>query len=275
MESMKNPRSESRYDLVLVYASRLFFILLASISLLAIAPDSSAQEKLIVQPRRVVLTRSGRIAKEFPERKKAIVRYPIVSGLTNKSVLAKIQKLLSLKSVFESTLEEYRRDSWLLELNYKVAYNKNYLFDITFSQSGEGAYPDTQFKHLLINLRTGEIVKASDAFTPSTLTQLAAMADKKLQAEVAEIIKSVETEKDVSAEQKSSEKESLAELKFKVEHLDDFSVSDQGITFLFDAGFPHVIKALEPDGRYFFSYSELKSFIEPNGLLGRFINARS
>jgi hypothetical protein len=43
------------------------------------------------------------------------------------------------------------------------------------------------------------------------------------------------------------------------------------VTFLYDAGFPHAIQALEPNGNYFFSYAELRPFIKKDGLLGTFI----
>ncbi|MCI0524896.1 MAG: hypothetical protein L0Y75_06490 [Acidobacteria bacterium] len=55
------------------------------------------------------------------------------------------------------------------------------------------------------------------------------------------------------------------------ENLDDFSVNITGVTFLYDFGFPHVVKALEPSGRYFFSYEGLKQYIKRDGLLGVFI----
>jgi len=43
-----------------------------------------------------------------------------------------------------------------------------------------------------------------------------------------------------------------------------------GVTFLYDAGFPHVIQALQPDGRYFFSYAVLRPHIKSSGPLGVF-----
>ena len=60
-------------------------------------------------------------------------------------------------------------------------------------------------------------------------------------------------------------------LQYKIEDLDNFSVSSKGVTFLYDAGYPHAIQAFEPVGRYFFSFAELKGFIKPDGPLGQFI----
>jgi hypothetical protein len=107
-----------------------------------------AQDRVTVQPRRIVIHRSGKLAHEFPERRKAIIRYPFVIGLSDATVLRRVQNTLRMKNVFHSSLEEYRQDAWLEEFDYKVNYNKNYLLDITFTQSGMGAYPDIQRKPL-------------------------------------------------------------------------------------------------------------------------------
>jgi hypothetical protein len=239
-------------------------------AIVAQAPSVAAQDRITVQPRKVVLLRSGKVARDLPGRQRAIVRYPIVLGLTDATVLRRIQNTLAIKNVFDSTLEEYRQDSWLTDFDYKVNYNENYLLDITFQRSGVGAYPDTQTKHFLINLRNGLVIKAVDSFNPDSLATLAKMANQKLKAETKKIIKEAEADKDTDADQKGSFKDQLEQLTLTVKNLDEFSVSDKGVTFFYDAGFPHVIQALQPDGRYFFSYAELRPYIKRNGPLGIF-----
>lgn len=239
-------------------------------TVVAQSPGATAQDRVVIQPRRVVLLRSGKAARNFPGAKRAIVRYPIVRGLSDAGVLRRIQNTLAIKNIFDSSLEEYRQDGWLSEFDYKVNYNKNYLLDLEFSQSGMGAYPDTQTKHFLINLKSGRVIKAADVFNTDSLATLAEMANQKLKAETRELIKEVDADKDSDADQKNSLKEQLGQLSFTVENLDDFSVSDKGVTFLYDAGFPHVIQALQPDGRYFFSYAGLRPHIKRNGPLGVF-----
>jgi hypothetical protein len=114
------------------------------------------------------------------------------------------------------------------------------------------------------------VIKAADVCNPDSLATLAEMANQKLKAEASERIKEAEGDKDSDADQKSSLKEQLDQLTFTVENLDDFSVNDKGLTFLYDAGFPHVSRALQPDGRYFFSFAELRPYIKRNGPLGIF-----
>jgi hypothetical protein len=237
---------------------------------IATPPNVAAQDHVIVQPRRVVVVRSGKEVRDFPERRKAIIRYPIVSGLSDATIQRHIQNALSMKNVFDSTLEEFRRNPGLLSFDYKVNYNRNYLLDITFAEESEGAYPDTGTKHLLINLKTGKVVKAGEAFKPGSLNTLAALVDQKLKAEVTELLKANEEDKSSDADAKGFVRDELKKLQIGVQNLDEFSVSDKGVVFWFDAGFPHAIQALQPDGRYFFSYPELRPHIKSSGPLGVF-----
>jgi hypothetical protein len=234
------------------------------------APAQAAGSAL-VQRRRVVIVRRGALARQFPERRRAVVSYPVVSGIADRGVLRKVRALLELKNVFETSLAEYREDAWLTELDYKVNYNQNDILDITFRQEGVGAYPDTHHKHFAISLKTGEVIRAADAFEPGSLRRLAEMANEKLRAEVAAQVAAVEKDGDVDAEGRDSLKESLRGLTFGAENLDEFEVSDRGLTFLYDAGFPHVIQAFQPEGRYFFSYRQLAPHIKRGGPLGIFV----
>jgi hypothetical protein len=253
---------------------RLPTALLALAIILSLSAQSRmavAQDRVIIQPRTVVLAPARKETARHPARAKATARYPIILGLTNASVLARIQHMLAVKSIFGSTLEEYRRDEGFEDFDYKLNYNKNYLLDITFSHSGMGgAYPSTERKHFLINLKNGMIVKATDAFKAEALATLARMANQKLKAETKDLVKVVAEDKEQDAEQKASLKEQLEQLTFTIESLNQFSVSDKGVTFLYDAGFPHVIQALQPDGEYFFTHAELRSYIKPTGPLGIF-----
>jgi hypothetical protein len=252
--------------------SRAALLILAPMVLFATATPSNvaAQDRIIVQPRRVVVLRTGKEIRDFPERKKAIVRYPIVRGLPDAAVLRRLQNTLTMKTVFDHTLDEFRRNPGLLSYDYKVNYNQDYLLDITFTEEFEGAYPDTGTKHFLINLKNGKVVRAADAFNPNSLNALAGLVDKKLKAEVTELNKVNEDDKTADADAKSHVRDELKKLRIGVRNLDQFSISDKGVTFLFDAGFPHVIQALQPEGEYFFSYAELRPYIRQDGPLGVF-----
>ena len=194
---------------------------------------------------------------------------PIVSGLSDPVVLARVRSELDIKKAFNSTLQEYREDTWLDDFGYKVNYNNDYLLDITFTQNGLGAYPDTHEHHVLINLRNGARVRAAHVFEATKLDALVELVNGELQLEIRKL-----RAEHMGGLQHDDDRQTLSDayghLEFDRMNLDEFSVSKTGVTFLLDAGFPHVMKALEPQGRYFFSYKALNDYIRRDGPLGMF-----
>ena len=226
----------------------------------------SKNDRVIIKTQRTVINRTGSMVRQNPEKRTATIVQPLFSGLTP-AVLTKLRSTVALKNVFGSSLQDYKSDTWLDEFSFEVHHNQNHLLDIAFTQSGSGAYPDGETKHFVFDLNTGLVVKASQLFKQNSLPTLAEMINAKLQAEIKQTISE-------TGEEGKSAYESQESLVFKTENLDNFSVSSKGITFLYDAGFPHVIQALEPDGEYFFTYEELKPYIKLDGLLGQFVRQR-
>jgi hypothetical protein len=244
----------------------LLALMLCGSNILAATTRPVREDGVVLAKKTFVIVRRGKVTRDFPEKKRATVSYPVVTGgLSSPAVLSKVRSLLSVKNIFDTSIEEYRQDTWLSEFDYKVNYNKNYILDITFTQSGSGAYPSTDNKHLAINLKTGRLIKAADVFKSDSLENLAAMVDKKLQAEIKETLDEVARDKDYDAEAKKSIREMFESLKIGPQDLDNFSINDKGITFLYDAGFPHVAQALQPVGEYFFSYAGLSPYLKRKG----------
>jgi hypothetical protein len=239
----------------------------ASVGQIRTGKPSHAEDRVIIQRHRIVLVRNADVAKRFPDRRTAVVTYPVITGLRDPAVLRRVRLALEFKNIFDYSLKEYREDPWLTEFNYLVNYNRNYFLDITFTQSGMAAYPDEQHKHFLISLKDGRIVTARDVFEPNKLNSLAEMVDRELQREIKRI-----AHENRSPDEKEAINGAYDNLKFELKELDEFSIGPKGITFLYDAGFPHVIKAFEPRGKYFFTYTELKPFIKRDGLLGQFVD---
>ncbi|MDQ1708257.1 MAG: hypothetical protein QOJ88_1468 [Pyrinomonadaceae bacterium] len=216
------------------------------------------------------MVRPVSLIKRFPEKRTATVTYPVLGGSLNAAVLRKVGSLLEIKNIFDSTLAEYRAEAWLTELGFKVNYNQNYILDLTFSQNGSGAYPDSQTRHFAIDLRNGTTIKAPDVFSADKRVALANLVNRKLQAELKAIVKSLAESKSDADEIRIAQ-EAQEPLEFTVADLDNFSVGASGMTFLYDAGYPHAIQAFEPNGSYFFSYSELRPFIKRESVLGQFV----
>lgn len=256
--------------------STLFFLLLSILFGNAVKPATAATlipgDRVVIEKQRIILVRTGKFVRDFPERRRAVINYPVITGgLSNAAVLRKVRSLLQVKNIFDTSVAEYRADTWLSEFDYRVNYNRNFILDITFTQEGMAAYPDSQTKHFAINLKTGDVIKAKDVFKPDALTTLAEMVDRKLQQEIKGTLNDYTHRSDTTLEERQSLREQLEQLKFQVANLDEFSISDKGVMFLYDAGFPHAIQAVQPVGEYFFSYAELRPFIKPEGQLGIFV----
>jgi hypothetical protein len=253
---------------------RLILLLVTLLGLTVVAGGqarsaTAAGDHAVIQRRRLVLVRPPDVVKRFPHKKQAVVNYPVVSGL-NPAVLRRVRALFDFKNIFDYSLKEYREDAWLAEFDYVVNYNANHLLDITFSQSGSGAYPDQHTKHFLIDLRSGKLLQAADVFVAEKMPELTAKVDLKLRAELKGILEELRASHS-DAEDLKMASEAQEPLTFTQENLDNFSVGSKGLTFLYDAGYPHAIQAFAPNGRYFFTYAELKPFIKPDGPLGQFI----
>lgn len=245
---------------------KILFVLAAILAFASVA----FSQTLVIKSKKTVYTRKGNV--EFKEKRNFTVTYLLFNGTMSDAAKKKLENTISYWRVFETTLaENINGDTWLDEASYQVNYNKNSILDISLTQQGSAAYPDSQTVNLVIDLKTGEQVKFADAFKTDALGEFAKMVDKKLKAEVAEQIKVVENDKTNDKETKESLKTQLGELEFTGETFKEYSVSDKGVTILYDAEFPHVIQALQPDGRYFFTWAEAKKFIKPSGLLGKFV----
>lgn len=233
----------------------------------------SFAQTVIVKSKKTVYTRKG---KEIPKEKRTFtVTYPLFNGNISIEAKKNLEKTTNYWKVFDTSLEEnLNGDYWLYEMSYEVNYNKNSILAITLDMDGSGAYPDRSTKTLVIDLKTGEQVKFADVFRINSLDKFATMINDKLKAENADTIKSIEADKsgDYTKEDAESLKEQLNGLVFTAKTFDEFSVSDKGVTIIYDAEFPHAIQALQPAGQYFFTWAEVKSFIKPDGLLGKFVS---
>ncbi|MGI8669898.1 MAG: hypothetical protein ACR2J3_08670 [Aridibacter sp.] len=239
----------------------LLFGLISIFSINGLAQNNS----VVVTSNKVKYERKGKDVSEY--KKTFEVNYPKFSGIKNPVALKNLENTVSYWKVFETTLEENLGDYyWLDSLDYQITYNKNSLMVIDLRVDGSGAYPDYSTKTFVVNLNTGKRIFIRDAFT--NVGQLLVKVDKAQKAEVKQHL--AELKKD-NAEDYSAAREMLAGKRYTASTLDEFYIDDKGVTFIFNYEFPHAVQALAPDGRYFFTWAELKPFIKPNGLLGRFV----
>lgn len=236
------------------------FLFLLTIAFLC--PTLIYAQSVVITPKKINYKRP----KPMQDFKKTfVVVRPQVKAATP-ALSKKIETAISYEKNNNFNLKDEMDESqWLEEANYVVQYNKKGLLDIILTMEGSAAYPSSINKEVVIDTKTGNRLTAAGIFT-----NLGGLAAKAKAAQKFEIKKAI-----VQIKKDSPEEENPANLftdaNFTTENLDEFSVSDKGVTFLYDYGFPHVIQALQPDGRYFFSWAEIKPFIKRGGLLEQFI----
>lgn len=233
----------------------------------------SFSQSITIAPKKTVYVRKGR---DIEKNKRTFeIRYPIVSGSLAPAAKRRLENTISYWRAFDATLKESMETSYLSSLDYRVNYNKNGILDISLIQKGVGAYPSTQIENFVIDLKTGEQAKFNDVFERNSLEKLAKMVNEKLSIEKNQILKSIDADKinygSNDGREREIDKQTVGELEFTAENFNEFSVSDKGATILYDAGFPHANLALQPRGRYFFSWAQLKPFVRRDGLLGKFV----
>lgn len=232
---------------------------------------SAFAQTVKINPKKTVYTRKGKNIDK--EKRTFTVTYPVATG-ASPAAQKNLTDSLSYWKTFQTTLAESTTETWLWELSYDVKYNNKGILDISLTQEGSGAYPDSSTIEKVIDLKTGKTASFTDVFKTDGLKTFAEMVNQKLNVEKKDLIKRIdkgEFGEENGKEANDALKEQIEGLEFTAETFNQYSVSDKGVTILYDAEFPHVIQAAQPDGRYFFTWAEVKPFIKPNGLLGQFI----
>lgn len=225
--------------------------------------SSDAAQSVTITPKKTIYKRK----KPMADFKKIFeVTYPKVKAATP-AISRRMETAIDPAIVLGVDIqEEINEVQWLEEAGYEVGYNKNRILSVMLFMYGAGAYPDGSSKYVVIDVKTGRRLKAGDLFT-----NLRGLVAKVKEAQAAEIeAGKVEIRKDPEMADTDAD-QLFASSDFTIKNLNEFAVSDTGVTFMYDYGFPHVIKALEPNGSYLITWAELKPFIKRPGLLARFV----
>ena len=235
-------------------------ILLLTLFVIALGSVAAAQT-VAITGKMTTYTRR----KPITEYKKTFtINYPRVKAATP-ALSKKIEAAISYSSILGLNLQEELNDvQWLESADYKVVYNKNGVLTIDLFMEGSGAYPSGTTKTAVVDVRKGTILKTSDAFTD--LQGLAAMVRKVQKKEIATAIAEIRKDPENNEPDPAT---LFKDADFRRKDLEGFSVDDQGVTFKYDYGFPHVIQALQPEGNFFFNWTQLRPYLLRGGLLAR------
>lgn len=230
---------------------------------IAILPLGVTAQKVTLTAKKVTYTRKKPIA---DYKKTFEITYPKVKA-TTPTLSRKIEAALSYEKAFDFKLaDEMGEIQWLESATYDAVFNYGRILSVNLNIEGIGAYPDGSTKTVVVDTSSGKKQTASMVFT--NLYALAAMVRTEQQKEKQETLARIRKE-----EPDADEPELLfGDRSFEITDLDDFAVDGKGVTFHYDYGFPHVAKAYEPSGNFFFSWNQVKRFIKSGGLLAPMVH---
>jgi len=195
------------------------------------------------------------------------INYPKVKA-ANAALAKQIEKTLAYEKVFDFSIKDELKDSqWLNSADFAVGYNKHGILCVTLTIEGIGAYPSSSSKIIAVNLQNGRRLLPSDLFA-----DLMGLKEQVIRLQKKEIANSIaEIKKDPEARDTNPDTLFKDSVEYTKLTLDEFAISDRGVTFTHDYGFPHALLALQPSGEYFLPWSKLQPYIKRGGLLGRFV----
>ena len=222
---------------------------------------ATAAQTVVVTSKKVTYTRPKPIA-DF--KKNFTVNHPKVKA-ASKSVSEKIEAALSYDKAFGITVaDELREAQWLEEADFRVLLNRKGVLCVELSIQGTGAYPSGNTKRIVVDSRTGKRALPGEVFI--YINGLVDMVTKLQKKEIADAIAEIKANKDWD---EPNPERLFDTASFRMDNLKGYSIDEQGVTFYYDYGFPHVIQAMQPDGEYKFTWAQMKPFIRIGSLLER------
>ena len=236
-----------------------FFLIIPAVAIFCTGVNA---QSVVITGKKVTYKRP----KPMADYKKSFeINYPKIKAATP-ALSKKIEAAISYQSVLGLKLnEELNTYQWLETADYEVLYNKNGVLSISLFMEGSGAYPSSTTKYVVVDLRTG--LRATPAMAFTNTARLLSLVKKAKEKEIAEAI--VEIKKDKANDDYPPDEYFKDSYKYYPVKLNEFSVSEKGVMFHYDYGFPHVILALQPPGEFFYTWTQLKPYIKKGGLLSR------
>jgi hypothetical protein len=120
----------------------------------------------------------------------------------------------------------------------------------------------------------GKVLRTANIFYANKINELVNLLNSKLQENITNELNSKysgDCPGIASTEITSNSKNNSSYATFNKQFANDsgqFSVTTDGIDFIYDFSFPRVVRACEPNGTIHLSYLDLQDYIDPNGVLG-------
>lgn len=178
--------------------------------------------------------------------------WPVLKNISDQQIVSKINKILdfntNIKNFYGDTFGQYDANNLngITGVVFKVNYDKNGLLSLNYTINTYGAYPDEISFNQNINTKTGNLVDITE-LTSKSKTSILSLLNQKLK-----VIKD-----NAEQETKDTADDLLSSAVFTDKNLNEFSITENGLEYNFDFGFPHSIQELEPNGLVKITWAEL------------------
>lgn len=188
----------------------------------------------------------------------AVYQLPDIIGGISNDTYHKLSPYLSADSILgeniDSVLNNYKQfGAGQTSCAYNILYNENGALSISIYIETLGAYPDSYYQDINLNLNTGERILITDLIKADAMSRLAKRLDDTVQMRIKNKIR----EENINKEDKQW---LFGDAKFTVESLSYFAIKKGGIMFYYNFGLPHVAKALSPDEDIWMSWEQLSDY---------------
>lgn len=199
-----------------------------------------------------------------------------IADCDNPAVSAKVQKAYLLQTVNDYTseeaqnwLDEYERGTLpiqgLTAFETDTTYYGHCIIGISYRLDWMGAYPSSHIGYINYNLKTGDTLRIQDVVVEGEMDVLLQLCNQKLQQNIDDNRKQL-----VAGDGLEDAEWHITEYppQFTQDNINNFYISDTGITFRYEFDFPHVMQGMEPDGDISVSKDELRQLLNSDGPLG-------
>jgi hypothetical protein len=244
----------------------------------------------VLPPAAVVTVAAGKDDEEFGRFELPQVQLPdaaVAERLNRAIVAASFEneadwQQLSARQAVQRCLREYRAadGQGLTSLSYVVVHNEHGLLTVAQTSEFLGAYPSSDTRSLVFDVRTGRRLRMADlvrdtvalrnhwraAISQRVAAHLRAAPrdfadDTALVRELPELLHWNAATRQVAFE--------ANEPSFY-----DFAVTRRGLTLTYSYGLPHAIQAVEPETGFSFTFAELRSWLRTDGPLAALLAAQ-
>ena len=169
------------------------------------------------------------------------IEWPEIKNISNPVVAEKIREILNFNKQIEFSKFDATSYNGITGIHFEVNYDQDDLLSLSFNVNTYGAYPDKYSFNQNVDVKTGNLIKIED-LTGKDKSDILTLLDQKL-----DVIKD------------SHPDDALVQTaKFTRKDLDNFKITDQGIEYNYDFGFPHMTQAAEPSGLIRLTWDELR-----------------